>query len=409
MLLLSGWQARPANPMARELAESFPQDDDAFWPFVRQLFPLTHDRIYFNAGGLGPSPYPVLEAMDAMRQKLEAICETGHHYHEPVRRKVASFLGADPDEIAFTRNATEGMNIIARGLNLRPGDEIVTTTHEHPGGAMPWLALAQQRGLKIRLFEPDNDPDIFLANLKKAVRSKTRVLMFSHVTCTLGTVFQAKELCQWARQRSIISVIDGAQAVGQIPVNLHAIGCDFYTTSGHKWLLGPKESGILYISKNAQTVFRPSFVGAYSDRRYDLDRLKLELRQEAVANEYGTRDAAKIQGIGAAVAFIQSIGAKRYYARIRQLGQRLKSALAEVSDLDLLTPMDPDRSAGIVTFRIRDKDYREVSRQLMKQYKMRVRNVGEHGIHATRVSLHIYNSEKEVDLLIQAIETIVKG
>ena len=408
-LFLGGWRSHGTGASLPAYSAQTSRQDARFWSMVRKLFPLSEDRIYFNAGGLGPTPYPVLEAMDALRQKLEAIGETGHHYHEPVRRKVAHFLGADPEEIAFTRNATEGMNFIARGIPLQRGDEIVTTTHEHPGGAMPWLALAREKDLQIRLFEPDNDPEIFMANLKRAVTPKTRVLMFSHVTCTLGTVFKAREICAWAKARRMISVIDGAQAIGQIPVQLTDIGCDFYTASGHKWLLGPKETGIVYISKSARPDFQPSFVGAYSDQRYSLDDLALEFRRDAIVNEYGTRDAAKVWGLGAAIDFIQSLGQRTYFRRIQHLSGVLKSSLQSLHGVELLTPLTKEQSAGIVTFRLIGRDYRDVSRQLMQQYRIRVRNVSEHQINAIRVSLHIYNSEKEINRLINALETMLKG
>ncbi len=406
-LMLSGFSARSAR--AASVAKWPPPGSPAFWRMVREQFLLTHERMYFNSGGLGPTPLPVLNAMDAERRRLEHICETGHAVREEAAEKVAAFLGAAAEEICFTRNATEGMNLIARGLALQPGDEVVMTTHEHPGGALPWLAVAKEKGLRIRLFDPENDPRAVLNRVEAVLSPRTRVIMVSHVTCTLGTVFPVAELCALARERGVISVLDGAQAVGQIPVHLHAIGCDFYTTSGHKWLLGPKESGILYISRKMQSVFHPTFVGAYSDRTYDLDRKFVIFREQAVASEYGTRDAAKVRGLEAAVAFFQAIGEQQIFQRIQRLAAQLKQALAASEGVELLTSQQPESSAGIVTFRIRDIDYREVTRRLIKQYHMRVRPVGEHHLNAVRVSLHIFNQEKEVEALVQAIRTIREG
>lgn len=383
--------------------------DDTLWRLVQQSVPIAPSRRYFNTGGLGPMLYPVLEAIEEKMRELNSVSETGHQLHETVREKVAGFVGADPLEIAFTRNATEGMNFIARGIDLQPGDEILMTTHEHPGGAVPWLAVARDRKLRVRLFEPENDPQAMIRVVEKNLSPRTRVLMFSHVTCTLGTVFPAQELCTLARRHGVISVIDGAQAVGQIPVDLHHIGCDYYTTSGHKWLLGPRETGFVYISRAVRPRFRPSFVGAYSDNGYDLDRLHLVYREDAIVNEYGTRDAAKLWGLAAAVDFQLAIGTQRILQRLHQLSDRLKQGLRSLSGIELLTPETHGNSAGIVTFRVKHLDYLQVAQRLIRQYHMRVRSVGEHGINATRVSLHIFNDEQDVDALLSALNEISKG
>ncbi|MFQ5629935.1 MAG: aminotransferase class V-fold PLP-dependent enzyme, partial [bacterium] len=288
LLLLPAAKLSAKTVIATPFSTISPQASN-YWQLIRQSFPLTRERIYFNTGGLGPSPYQVLEAVDRKRLELETICETGHKYHEIAREKVAAFVGAKPQEIAFTRNATEGMNFVAHGLRLKAVDEVITTTHEHPGGALPWLAVAKQSGVKLKLIEPvHDDPDEMQKRLKSQIGCRTRVMMLSHVPCTLGSVFQVRQLCEMAKKHGLITVLDGAQAVGQIPVNLHEIGCDFYVASGHKWLLGPKGSGFIYISEEAREFFHPTFVGAYSDREYDLNALKLTLRKDAIVTEYGT-------------------------------------------------------------------------------------------------------------------------
>lgn len=415
--LQSMGQALLAVPGASVLATSThrgltslrnPRSDD--WFLVRQAFPLTRERIYFNTGGLGPSPYAVLDAVEEKRRELEAICETGHQMHQVVREKVARFLNADPQEIAFTRNATEGMNFVARGIQLNPGDEIITSTHEHPGGAMPWLAKAKQRDLRIRLIEPvHDDPRALIELIRAQLTPRTRVLMLSHIFCTIGSVTPVQALCAFAREQGLVSVIDGAQAVGQIPVDLHGLGCDFYVTSGHKWLLGPKETGVLYISRVAQEKFRPSFVGAYSDAGYDLNALALRFRDDAIVTEYGTRDAAKIWGIGAAVDFLSAIGMERVATRARALASYLREQLIKLERVTWLTPANPAYSAGIATFRVEGIASTEVTRQLAKVYRIRVRNIHENNINATRISLHIFNSFEECDALAAAIHDLANA
>lgn len=405
-LTLSGTKLLGREQIGR-LLEAAPPESEQYWQLLRNSFPLTDERLYFNTGGLGPSPYQVIEAVDQKQMELETICETGHNYHQMVREKLASFVGANPEEIAFTRNATEGMNFIARGVPLKAGDEVIMTTHEHPGGAVPWLAVAKQNGIAIELIEPFHaEPAKMLSLVENSISEKSRVLMISHVLCTLGTVFQAKELCALAKSRGLITVLDGAQAAGQIDLDLHDIGCDFYVASGHKWLLGPKGTGFLYIAEKAHDYFRPSFVGAYSDNGYDLNALALTFRKDAIVTEYGTRDAPKIWGIGAAVDFMNTIGMARVESRLRSLATRFKNRLDSIDGAHCLTPRDQGLSAGIVTFKLERLKSTEVSQRLARDYKMRVRNIHENNINATRISLHVFHSEKEVDALGDAVAAL---
>ncbi|MCA9740227.1 MAG: aminotransferase class V-fold PLP-dependent enzyme [Deferribacteres bacterium] len=395
---------------ATQTLEMVPEDSGYYWELLRKSFPLTDERVYFNTGGLGPSPYQVIEAIDQKQLELETICETGHHYHEVVREKVAKFVGANTEEIAFTRNATEGMNFIARGVPLKAGDEIIMTTHEHPGGAVPWLAVAKQNDLRLKLIEPIHDaPQKMLELVEKTISPKTRVIMISHVPCTLGTVFPAKEICALAKARGLVTVLDGAQAVGQISIDLHDIGCDFYVTSGHKWLLGPKGTGFIYIAESAHEFYKPSFVGAYSDNGYDLNDMSLNFRQDAIVTEYGTRDAPKIWGIGAAVDFMQMIGKDRVQQRLHSLTTRFKNHLEAIDGVNCLTPRDESLSGGIVTFKMRQMKSTDVSKNLARDYQMRVRNIHENNINGTRISIHVFHSEEEIDRLGNAIAELAKA
>ncbi len=397
--------------LPRNTLASFPVSDDdtneRFWQNVRNQFPLRDDRIYFNTGGLGPSPLPVLNALFGKTREHDETGETGHEIFDKARKRAADFVGAESEEIAFTRNATEGMNIIARSIPLQSGEEIITTFHEHPGGAIPWIAAARDAGATIKLIELPANPAELVEHVKQSIGSKTRVFMMSHVPCTTGTIYPVIELCALLRERKVSSVLDGAQAIGITPVNLHEIGCDFYTTSGHKWLLGPKESGFVYIAKSAREFFRPSFVGAYSDTRYDLDELVLEFRQTAQVSEYGTRNAATIHGLIAAIDFLETIGWQKTYDRQRELAMRLIVGLKSLPRVDFLTSTTEGEFGGIITFRIRDFSSADLITKLMKDFRIRVRGIAEHKLNACRISLHIFNSPREVDKLIAAIKEIV--
>jgi selenocysteine lyase/cysteine desulfurase len=380
--------------------------DEGFWRMVRAQFPLTRDRVYFNNGGLGPSPYPVIQAVEEATRRLEVLSETGHEELEAVRQRAAAFLGCLPEEIGFTRNTTEGMNLIARGLPLRAGDEVLMSTHEHVGGAMPWLALMNEKGIRIRLFEPALRAEENLETIERHLTARTRVVSICHMTCTVGTVFPVKEVARLCRERGIWCVIDGAHPPGQMPVDLHDLECDFYATSGHKWLLGPKGTGILYIRRAMHDIWKPPFVGAHSDAAYDLDGLHLEYLREARCVEYGTRNVALVLGLGAAIDFLSMIGMERVEARDRFLAGRLLELLEEVPEVEILTPREERSRCGIVAFRPLRKPTREVLEQLAR-LGFRVRPVGEHRLDAIRVSCHIYTQRDEVERFAYELRKVV--
>lgn len=404
---LAGENRRVSEPSLSAL-RGLNSDDRRFWQVVRESFPLTHERIYFNTGGLGPSPYMVLDTVHETTTELERISETGHQRFEEARKAVSSFMGANPSEIAFTRNATEGMNIIARGIPLEPGDEILMTTHEHPGGAMPWLGRAQDDDLRVRLFEPKATAEEVLEQIDRELTPRTRVIAISHITMTIGQVLPIREISSLARSRGVFTAIDGAQVAGMVPLDLHELGCDFYTTSGHKWMLGPKGTGVVYISERMKETFRPTYVGAYSNKEYDLDRLLLAYRDDAISTEYGTRNVALPLGLASAVRFLETVGMERVEQHGRQLAGRLKAGLVETPRVEVLTPEKDEDSASIVTFRIRGAEHGEIVRRLGQEFKMRVRPVGEHDLNAVRISLHVYNNEDEVDALLEALKKITR-
>ncbi|GBD93176.1 putative cysteine desulfurase [bacterium BMS3Abin05] len=385
--------------------------NEKFWKLVRAEFPLTHERIYFNTGGLGPSPRYVIDATTQMMLRINEISETKHYLFDKIRKQAAEFVGCDTDELAFTRNATEGMNIIARGaaqaMGLKAGDEIITTTHEHPGGAMPWLGLMKDLGVKIVLMDPVSDPDENIARLLKRVSRKTKGISISHVTCTLGYKFPVKEICRAVHDRGLFCALDGAQVVGMFPLDLHEIGCDFYTTSGHKWLLGPKGTGMVYIRKGIRDRFTPEFVGAYSNKKYDLDELVLDYKDSADATEYGTRNSALVVGLGAAMDFLNTIGMTRVAEHGAKLATHFKTEVQKIKNVSVLTPMDLNTSNSIATFKIKGMNYNAAVQELGRR-KLRLRPVGEHHIDAVRVSFHVFNRMEEVDVLLKNIREMIE-
>lgn len=396
------------NRAVAQFKNSHSELDEKFWDFVRRQFPLLDDLIYMNTGGLGPSPYPVIETIHSRTMNLEGISETGHEFVDGVRQKASAFFNCGMDEIAFTRNATEGMNIIARGLPLKKGDEVLMTTHEHPGGAVPWLALAKDIGIRIKLFEPGITQEENLKIIAANLSSRTRVLAISHITCTTGLKFPAEEIARLCHARNVFFVLDGAQVLGMMPVDLHQLGCDFYTSSGHKWLCGPKGTGILFIRQAMQDHWRPTHVGAYSEKIYKLEEQILEYQKSASIVEYGTRNSALILGIGVALDFLDSIGMDQVERRGKTLASYFSEQLLSIDKVAVLTPRQPESYGSIVTFKMVDQNkyHGDVVGQIKKDHNIRLRPVGEHGLNAIRASFHIFNNFEQVDRLIEAIKKI---
>ena len=376
---------------------------------VRDQFLLEPGYAYFNAGGLGPSPQQVIAAVDEAWRGLESRCETGHGRRAAVRTQACEFFGCGEDTLAFTRNATEGMNMVARGLQFSSGDEVVMTTHEHPGGALPWFALREDTGIRIRTIDPGSGGDDTLERVANSMTARTRVVMVSHITCTTGMVMPVPEIADLCRRRGVICVIDGAQAVGQVPVDLRSLGCDFYVASGHKWLLAPKGTGLMYVREEMLDRWRPSFVGAYSDTGFDLVAGTFNRLRPASASEYGTRSTPVLLGVAAAMDFLTTIGADNVAARAAYLANRLRAGIAPLSGVEILTPVEPGSSAAILAFKLPEDGGNpwDWCNLLRREHSMRLRPVGEAGLNAVRASTDVFNSEAEVDRLVEVLGTLL--
>ncbi len=376
---------------------------------VRDQFLLEPSYAYFNTGGLGPSPRQVIAAVDEAWRSLELRCETGHGRRAAVRTQACEFFGCGEDTLAFTRNATEGMNMVARGLQFSSGDEVVMTTHEHPGGALPWFALREDTGIRIRTIDPGSGGGDTLERVANSLTARTRVVMVSHITCTTGMVMPVPEIADLCRRRGVICVIDGAQAVGQVPVDLRSLGCDFYVASGHKWLLAPKGTGLMYVREEMLDRWRPSYVGAYSDTGFDLVAGTFNRLRPASASEYGTRSTPVLFGVAAAMDFLTTIGTGNAAAREAYLANRLRAGIAPLSGVEILTPVEPGSSAAILAFKLPEAggDPWDWCNLLRREHSMRLRPVGEAGLNAVRASTDVFNSEAEVDRLVEVLGTLL--
>ena len=374
-------------------------DNDPLWTELREKFPLNKNRVYFNNGTLGPSPQVVLDVVIDAMKKIESTGEMAHTI-DASRKSIAQFVKVLPSEIALTKNTTEGINIIAWGLPLKKGDEVIISNHEHVGNALPWLHVAKAKSLKIKVLVLGNSADETLSNFKKIISSKTKVIAIPHITCTTGQVQPIKEMAQYAHQKGIFVAVDGAHVAGMLDLDLKALGCDFYATCCHKWLLGPKGTGFLYVKKEMQDILMPHFVGAGTHQGWAISPEKVELlnpTNSAERYDYGTYNQAMWIGVAAAIDFFEKIGMEKVEARVKELNQYLQSKLLELSkkDIKMLTPTEGGSTSGMLGFKLLNKDSKVFANEVNSRFRMRY--VAEHGLNSLRISTHIYNNKNEID------------
>ena len=399
----------PLAAQPPQAAASVPVD----WSRLREQFQLSPKSAYFNTAGLGASPRAVSDRVKAEMDREEEAPSPGHSEDDwaRIRGKVATLLGrsCSGSEIAFVSTATEGINAILNGLPWQRGDEVVTSTHEHVALAIPLLHKMHTAGIVVRTFEPDPaSPERTLDRLTAQVSPRTKMIFVSHVTCTTGQTLPAQEIGRVAAERKLWYALDGAQSLAQTPIDIGAIGAHFYTASGHKWLMGPKRTGILYVRKDHQDLLVPTVVGAYSDKSNSLAARELTLQPTAQRYEYGTQNDALVYGLESAVDFVRALGLDEIARHNQALTEICVEGLKKVPGLQLLSPPAPPARSAMVTFRVVNRDNREVAATLVRRGH-RVRSVTEAGLDAVRCSFHVCNDERQVHLLVEAIEDYVNG
>jgi isopenicillin-N epimerase len=393
------------------LAQDAFEDGESYWNHLRWQFLLPEGHAYFNTGTLGACPRVVIEAVaDHLRYVEEALATwdfsadqperlAGYRPEKNLRRKLADFIHCDVDELAITINATMGMNFVASGLDLQPGDEVLITDREHVGGRSGWDVKHKRVGIVVTEVSLGGvkEPDEIVRRFQAAFTPKTKVLAVPHLTSGHGIILPVAALCRLAREHGVFSSIDGAQAVGQLHVNVRDLGCDAYFSSPHKWLLAPKGNGILYIRRAVQERIWPTLASGQWDNHKDgLFRLQ----------QYGTLNQSLLRGLETAVDFMDRLGRDRVEQRVRALGRHLREGLGRVPGVTISTPVHADLSAGITTYGIHGVTGRQLQDELWNRKKIRVRAVGTGDV---RQSCHIYNSMAELEATLEVVTALAKG
>jgi selenocysteine lyase/cysteine desulfurase len=375
---------------------------------VRSDIPVLSRYSFLNAGTLFPTPQPVMEAFfDAYREWHAQGAGLPRHYEawreqvtDQVRQQLADFLGCDALELAFTSNATDGVNIVAFGIDWQPGDEVVITDMEHAANSVVWIHNQTRFGIKLRIVPVDLDPQVFLENLRQALNSRTRLVAIGHVLCQNGQILPVEDVTRLAHSNGSLVLLDGAHAVGQIPVNLHQLGCDFYTMNGHKWLFGPTGTGALYVRSDRISQVRPSFMGDVAQMQWDYPLgMAYTPPPGARRYEYATRNWPAIVGLGAALDYVNEIGLDNIRERIVHLTDQLKADLQSLPQCRLHSPLERRWSSGLVTFELVGENAHEIIAYL-EQQGICPRYLNERLI---RVTVAYFTLEEELVALVQGL------
>jgi selenocysteine lyase/cysteine desulfurase len=394
-----------AAPLPK-LEDKIDPENEKFWKLVRQQFPLNKDWAYLNNGTMGPSPYPVIEAVH--KGMMDGDVYGNYGGWESTQAKIAQFVGANEDEIALTHNVTDGINIACWGLPLKRGDEVILTTHEHVGNAFPWLNRQKLHGIKIKVFTPAATAAETLERIKALYTKNTRAIAVPHIPCTIGQILPVNEICAWAKEKGIFSFIDGAHGPGMLLLDLHQMGCDAYASCCHKWMLGPKGTGFIYVRKDFQDTLQTYFVGGGSDNgKWNMASTPIQSGAYAnSAHRYygGTQGLGLYKGVDAAIQFIEHIGMENIYNRINYLGKYTQDNLLALGDkIEMLTPTEQASRCSVNGFRIKGFDFTKFYAKCADQ-KIRIRMVAENEINCVRVSTHIYNNTNEIDRFIEVVK-----
>jgi len=406
-MILAPSYASASTPASFAQACSAAAGESSFWRLVRSQFLLPQDYAYLNTGGLGASPYMVTDKVKRMMDSEETYPDAGHKMDDwlEIKSKCAPYFGSGckKEELAFTSTATEGINIVINGLPMARGDEVIISTHEHVALKIPLLHKMQKDGIVIRTFDPDLKRGLGnVERIEHLINTRTRLIFISHITCTTGQIMPVREIGELAELKGIWFALDGAQALAQMPVDVKGIKADFYAVSCHKWMMGPKRTGILYVREGMLDTLSPTVVGAYSDSMNELAERRLELHPTAQRYEYGTQNDALLYGLREAADFVSIISVERIWSYDRDLAERFYRGLQELPGVEVLTPEEEQYRSAMITFRFKDRANRSLSHELTRR-RLRVRDVSEAHLDGIRVSFHVYNNEEEVERLLSEV------
>ena len=379
---------------------------EAFWKSVREQFVMPPDLGVLNAANLCPASRPVLEALKRESDSVDRDPSAQNRARlsgekENLRKTLAAFLRATPEEIVITRNTSEANNMVSSGVELKAGDEVIIFQDNHPSNQTAWNEKAKRFGFTV-ITIPQKNPhpgmEHYIDAYTKAITPRTKLISFTHLSSSVGDLFPAKELCRLARDRGILSLVDGAQSFGLLDVNLTDISPDFYTGSAHKWPCGARECGVLYINARAHKQIWPSIYSAYPGA----------VGISRTFESFGQRDEATMIAFRNALEFQTKVGREAIEKRSRALTQQLIAGLSQLPEVKVWTSPNPSLNAAVVSFMPGSLNPPRLGQALYEKDKIGTagRGMGDRG--GLRASPHFYNTPEEIDRLVSAVGRYLK-
>lgn len=379
--------------------------DEAFWAKVRAGYTASANLVNLNNGGVSPQPRAVQEKVETYHRFAN---EAPGYYmwrvmgrmREPVRRQLAAMAGCSPEEVALLRNATEALETVIFGLDWQAGDEVITTDQDYPAILDALDLRARRHGIVVRrlaLPVPCEDPEEIVRRFAAAITPRTRALLFCHVVHLTGQILPVEALCELARQRDLLSIVDGAHAFAQLEFRLEDLGCDFYGASLHKWLSAPFGTGMLYVRRDRIAGLWP----LYGYPQDEQDRItKFE--------HLGTRSIPTEVAIADAIAFHQQIGTARKGARLQYLKRYWVTQVQDVPGFRLLSSLDPAHGAGLTTFSLAGWTPAALSSALTNRFHLYVTAFDHPDVAGVRITPHVYTRLEELDYLAEVIRQLAE-
>ncbi|MCP8304258.1 MAG: cysteine desulfurase [archaeon] len=394
---------------------------------IRQDFPLLNSGIiYLDNAATSLTPEPVLQKMLEFYHEYRANVERGIHRlsqraseeYEEARSKVAEFINARSEsEIITTKNTTEGINLVANGLNWKKGRKIVTTLIEHHSNFIVWLRLKRRYGVDVEIVRPNKEGLFDISDFKKAIDDKTDLVAMTHVSNVLGVITPVREVAQIAHEHGAQLLIDAAQSVPHLKVDVQKIGCDYLAFSGHK-MLGPTGVGILYSHEDLLEKIEPMAIGGGTIEDVGLDYYKMNEIPKRF--EAGTPAIAEVIGLGAATDYLRKIGMKNIETHERELTKEMHYRLKDIPQVEVYGPENLEKRISIVSFNIKDLNPHNVALALDISANIMVRS----GAHcalplmkillkrhrgSVRASTYLYNTQEEIEKLVSSVEEISRS
>ena len=374
---------------------------DKNWSRIRSHFILRSGTAYMNNASLGMPPLNVVDSVktgyeEISKEPLRGKRNLQNNINNRVLPLLAKTFNTNKDEVVLTRNASEALFLQTLGMVLNKGDEVVLSTQEHPAALKPWKHREIKDGIILKyVFIPSpliSKRDV-VSRLMSAVTPKTKAMSFCHVTRG-GHKYPVKEIVKEAKREKVATLVDGAQAVGQFPINLEKIGCDAYSASLHKWILAPSGTGFLYVKDSSKYLFQSPF---------DIEATTVN----SYFNPPGTKDYPLRAALGKALRFVDQIGLENIEERCRYLSNYLKEGLRKMSDITILSSDDPELSApGSTIFEKRNLDAIESVKLFRNKINFHIDEHQRDGHNAIRISTHYYNTTKEIDILLDTLNSV---